>query len=203
MITSELIIQDVISGNQGTVLDALSRIASSSTHSQFYAAVAYANLRGVNALFTAFGRSCEGWNGLPKRWLITCDFGLMQPSALRHLLRATNSQVRVPSGDFLLTHGLRPRECFHPKLYVFQCHREGSLALVVGSANLTAGGLGIGVEAVAQIEAAPSRNQGEERAFRQLRQSVDWFERAWAGATVVNEAFISAYSGVRPRFVHD
>lgn len=203
MITSELLIQDVSGGNQGTVLGALSRIASMARHSQFYAAVAYANLRGVNTLFSAFGRSCEGWGGLPKRWLVTCDFGLTQPAALRHLLRAANSQVRVPSGDFLLAHGLRPRECFHPKLYVFQCDREGSLALVVGSANLTAGGLGIGVEAVAQMEAAPSRDRRGKRAFRRLRQSLEWFERAWADATVVDEAFISAYSSVRPRYVHD
>ena len=61
---------------------------------------------------------------------------------------ATNSEVRVPNGKRVLQdERLRPPTAFHTKAYLFRTADSASpLALMIGSANLTASALAVGAE---------------------------------------------------------
>ena len=105
-------------------------------------AVAFASVAGVNELLDSIlaGR-------LPTRshWLFGLDNCITHPDAIERAMKLKGAEVRVSNGQ-------RGVWIFHPKLYWFSDDGSNS-SLVLGSANLTAGGLGGNVEAVAALEA--------------------------------------------------
>lgn len=106
-------------------------------------AVAFASVAGVTELLDSIlaerlpPQSC---------WLFGLDNCITHPDAIERAMNLKGAQVRVTTGQ-------RGVWIFHPKLYWFS-DRESSSSLVLGSANLTAGGLGGNVEAVATMESA-------------------------------------------------
>ncbi len=106
-------------------------------------AVAFASVAGVTKLLDSIlaGR-------LPARshWLFGLDNCITHPDAIERAMKLKGAQVRIADGK-------RGVWIFHPKLYWFS-GGESNSSLVMGSANLTAGGLGGNVEAVTALEAA-------------------------------------------------
>jgi HKD family nuclease len=96
-------------------------------------AVAFLNVNGLslveNKLLAALNRGCE------VRLFVGTDFYLTDPEALRRLERTFRERE---SGKLFLV-GQNPRAMFHPKLYVFE--RDDQITAIVGSANMTEGGL--------------------------------------------------------------
>ena len=105
-------------------------------------AVAFASVAGVTELLDSIlaGR-------LPARsyWLFGLDSCITHPGAIERAMKLEGAQVRIADGQ-------RGVWIFHPKLYWFSS-AESNSSLVMGSANLTAGGLGGNVEAVVALEA--------------------------------------------------
>lgn len=112
-------------------------------------AVAFASVAGITELLDSIlaGR-------LPARsyWLFGLDSCITHPDAIERAMKLEGAQVRIADGQ-------RGVWIFHPKLYWFSGDESNS-SLVMGSANLTAGGLGGNVEAVAALKAM-SRTQSE------------------------------------------
>lgn len=77
------------------------------------------------------------------------------------------AELEVIDGARLVTKA--EQGTFHPKVYYFES--EDAAAAIVGSSNLTDGGLGGNTEACLLIEAAKS-----EAAFREIRRSIDALE---------------------------
>lgn len=190
-------VQDTATGQAGSIADAIAACSSASTFIQFFAAVAYANVPGVRALLHTLEQACPTWRELPKRWLISCDFGLTQPEALDLLCSLPRSEVRVPFGEFLLMRRLTPRASFHPKLYVFDGGPD-AFACVAGSANVTLGGLGVGTEVATRVIAMAPFNRSERRQVTTARRAVAWFDIAWSSSDVVTASFVRRYAAVRP-----
>jgi HKD family nuclease len=96
-------------------------------------AVAFMNVRGLALiepeLQAALDRGCQ------TRLFVGTDFYLTDPQALSKLERSCRQQGA--SKLFLMNSG--PKSVFHPKLYAFE--KEDEIVVVVGSANLTGGGL--------------------------------------------------------------
>ena len=109
---------------------------------------AYMSKAGSELLFDAVRRTAENGNaeGLDKTIVASLDFGLTDPNALRFWRDMPNSRVLVAGRSLLERRTLIPKAAFHPKLYVFD-RPNGTVASLVGSANLTNRGLTINSEA--------------------------------------------------------
>jgi HKD family nuclease len=100
--------------------------------------VAYAKQSGFDAL----RKFLESGPAIDSRLLIGLGFGRTDPSVLRDLLALTKDsklKIRVFLGG-----NLTPEQ-FHPKLYVV--NKGSTITIIVGSSNLTSGGLENNVEA--------------------------------------------------------
>ena len=108
---------------------------------------AYMTKAGSELLFNAVRRTAENGNteGLGKTIVASLDFGMTDPNALRFWRDMPNSRVFVAGRSLLERHTLIPKVAFHPKLYVFD-RPNGTVASLVGSANLTNRGLTINSE---------------------------------------------------------
>ncbi len=105
-------------------------------------AVAFASVAGVTELLDSI---LAGRLPAQSYWLFGLDNCITHPDAIERVMKLEGAQVRVANGQ-------RGVWIFHPKLYWFSDDDSNS-ALLMGSANLTAGGLGGNVEAVAALEA--------------------------------------------------
>ena len=108
---------------------------------------AYMSRKGSEILFDAIRRSTpdDDQESIPKTIVTSLDFGTTEPAALHFWQEKANCRVLVAGAASLERGSLVPRTAFHPKLYVFN-QRDGALAGLVGSANLTNRGLTINSE---------------------------------------------------------
>ena len=115
--------------------------------SQVRVCSAYMSRMGSELLFDAIRRSTpdDHQESIPKTIVTSLDFGTTDPAALRFWQEKANCRVLVAGVALLERGSLVPRTAFHPKLYVFN-RRDGALAGLVGSANLTNRGLTINSE---------------------------------------------------------
>ena len=115
--------------------------------SQVRVCSAYMSRMGSELLFDAIRRSTpdDHQESIPKTIVTSLDFGTTDPAALRFWQEKANCRVLVAGVASLERGSLVPRTAFHPKLYVFN-RRDGALAGLVGSANLTNRGLTINSE---------------------------------------------------------
>jgi len=143
------------------ILKGLVETASQAEYDSLFAAVAYATLRGSDLLNSQLAAEMTSWESVAKRWLISLDYGISDPSALVFLGNLPNSELRVPNARALLATNLLPRMSFHPKLYVFQQQATRAAGIFSGSANLTWSGLRINTEQATRINWTPPLSESE------------------------------------------
>ncbi len=137
-------------------------------------AVAFLNVNGLslveNELLAALNRGCE------VHLFVGTDFYRTDPEALGRLERTFRERE---SGKLFLV-GQNPRAMFHPKLYVFE--RDDQITAIIGSANMTEGGLRNNREACCIVSApVGSELQSKtQRLFAQYESARDVKEAsAW------------------------
>lgn len=191
-------VQDASAGIVEEVAADIGRIAGAFKFNEFAAAVAYANPAGIRALGAAV-KGMSNWSDSTKRWLVSIDFGITEPNALQQLAALPHSEVRIPDGLALLARKLRPRRTFHPKCYVFgNLQGSGSnFGCLIGSANLTGGGLAHGTEiAVGQMWRG-KLSSSERKTLVAARDTLGWFETAWDNADPLSK-ILSGYRKIKP-----
>ena len=180
----------------GAVLAGIERSAASEQgFDSLRGAFAYATGGGVLELFEALARSVHDWDAMQKRWLVSIDYGISEPRALRMLASQPNSVLRIPAGAEVLKAGLKPAHTQHAKLMLLE--QSGSdrvpFGAFVGSANLTASALSGNFEAVfisrwSGSLSAPARDQLEATAQEAVR-----FDEVWDAATEVDDDLLERY----------
>ncbi len=99
-------------------------------------AVAYTGLKGGERVARRIiDRAGELQWDQAEKTLVTCfDYGITDPEALKFLKEDIGIKIRIANVEVLKNPLLRPRNAFHPKMYL--CSGSRILGLV-GSANLT------------------------------------------------------------------
>jgi hypothetical protein len=154
--------------------------------SRFDAAVAYATVGGVEPLCdTLEDRMGPRWQLVRKRWLVGIDWCRTETLALDRLASIGSSRVRVPYGaDTVARRGCTPRLPFHPKVFILS--GEDSLAVIMGSGNLSRNGLTKGHEVGSLILITNPTAPHERQLLNSNWALTTWFGRMWAGASPVN-----------------
>jgi hypothetical protein len=151
--------------------------------SRFEAAVAYATVGGVGALVHTLqlGAGIQRPQ-IRKRWLVGIDWCRTEPLALDRLAAIRRSRVRIPSGaDTVNRSACTPVLPFHPKMFMFR--GAESLALIVGSGNLSRNGLTKGYE-IGSLFLVANPVAAHEQAFLDSNRSLmTWFDDVWVRAT--------------------
>ncbi|MDI6910479.1 hypothetical protein [Nocardioides sp.] len=180
--------QDVSSGRVGEVLRGISGAAACAQYSAIDAAVAYASDRGVVLLEQELATN-QWWFRASKRFLVSIDYGITDPRALRRLSRIAGAEVRVPNARAVLgSRSLKPPSTFHPKAYLFRGTSWGSpSALVVGSANLTVSALVTGSEVATSQSWSGTLSQPSRALLEQARAFSEWFDDAWHAADPLDQ----------------
>jgi hypothetical protein len=138
-------------------------------------AVAYASVAGLHRFLSAVS---EDRVVTKSRWVVGLDDLLTHPGVLDVLESRSDATVRV-AGERI--NGSR----FHPKLFhLANSDQSARSALVIGSANLTIGGLSGNVEAAT---AMVSNSAADAASFR-----ATW-RQAWATGTPLTAKILSAY----------
>lgn len=108
---------------------------------------AYISITGSKLLFDGIRRAAPHGNheGVIKVIVTSLDYGLTDPAALCFWNDVANSHVLVSGTSLLERETLVPKSAFHPKFYLFD-RPDGTVASLVGSANLTNRGLTINSE---------------------------------------------------------
>ena len=103
---------------------------------------AYMSATGCKLLFDGICRAAPRGDheGVSKIVVTSLDFGLTDPAALRFWNNMANCRVLVAGTSLLERGNLVPESAFHPKFYLFD-RPDGTVASLVGSANLTNRGL--------------------------------------------------------------
>lgn len=118
--------------------------------------VAFAKYSGIREIQKSIQRAIN--RGMTARFAVGLSFHLTQPEALRALMALAKSEgVELYLG--------KAKETFHPKIYAFRGVNGGSM--IVGSANLTKGGLDTNHEASMLIE---------DRTGTQIEAVSDYFD---------------------------
>ncbi len=191
-------VQDAGAGVVEETAADLGRIANAFKFVEMAAAVAYANTAGTTALRKAIN-GASSWTDANKRWLVSIDFGISEPAALETLASLPNSEVRIPDGLEVLARKLRPRRTFHPKCYVFG-KLDGSssnFGCLIGSANMTGGGLAHGTEISAGQIWRGTLSARDRKALANARAALGWFETAWDRSDPV-AAILTDYKKIKP-----
>ena len=203
MFRQHAVLQDGPLQASGRVRELIESIASGVQFNRMRAAVAYASLPGCQDLNTLLGKSNSGWKVSEKRWLLSIDYGHTDPRAIRFLKGLPKSEVRIHDGKNLLQRKLSPAASFHPKTFVFD-RRGGdgprSLGFVLGSANLTSGGLETNVEHVVGMCFSGTIGKHEKRLFAPVARFEDWWDLAWLTADTASPAFLAKYQRMRRRY---
>lgn len=95
--------------------------------------VAFLNSKGLSCLEEELQAALD--RGCVMRFFVGTDFYLTDPKALKHLEQTFKQQGK--SKLFLV--GQSTKNTFHPKIYAFE--GDDAITVIVGSANLTRGGL--------------------------------------------------------------
>lgn len=102
--------------------------------------VAFANTKGLDEIWEPLIKALD--KGMRARFVVGLDFFQTEPDTLEWLLELAKDDY-PGQVEFLISSEFRERT-FHPKAYVFQYgnkYGEGPCKAVVGSANMTLGGL--------------------------------------------------------------
>ena len=134
---------------KGQVSTFLGEVVAARNYNTMGIAVAFASVAGVTELLESI---LSGQLPARSYWLFGLDNCITHPDAIERAMKLKGSRVRVAGGA-------KNGGIFHPKLYWFSDGQTSS-SLVLGSANLTAGGLRGNIEAVAALESA-SRGQSQ------------------------------------------
>src|ERR1700733_12351596 len=171
--------QDGATGRVGGVLDAIIQAAQALPYDTVNAAIAYATKRGVELLNENLVTT--GWAAASKRFLVSIDFGVTEPTALTSLDSLPNTEVRVPNGLRVLARKhLIPPTTFHAKAYMFGVHhKQVPLAVVAGSANMTVSALVTGGEVVTVQTWNDVLTPDDLSHVAEAQQLIKWFEDAW------------------------
>jgi hypothetical protein len=159
---------------------------------EYFAAVAYATSAGCRLLFERL-RHKTAWLHSHKRWLIGIDFGRTEPDALKYLATLPNSEVRVPNANVVLEKPrFMPSTVFHSKVHIASQRSAGkqvpsSLAVFIGSANLTPSGLTVGYECGVLERWRSPLTASDRHAVRQTLTGIAHLERLWGKADPVEE----------------
>lgn len=197
------VLQDGPLRASGRVRDVIASVASDLRFNRLRAAVAYASLAGCNDLDALLHKTTNAWKAAEKKWLLSIDYGHTDPKAIRYLKRLTKSEVRIHDGMNLLRRKLRPAASFHPKTFVFdRSGRSGArrLGFILGSANLTSGGLDSNVEHVVGMRFTAAIGKHEKYLFGPVAGFDDWWDLAWSTADPATPKFLKSYEGMRPRY---
>lgn len=139
--------------NHGAILARLMRGAS-----QFECAVAFAKISGFDYIMPGLERGLDA--GLKARVVVGLDYYLTDPQLLRQLLKLAekfNDRFRfyVSASEYT----------FHPKIYAIS--GKSGCTVIIGSANLTNGGICDNHEASAQID------DPDQKLFRAVAKHLD------------------------------
>lgn len=176
--------QDHSVGRVEEVLHGIEQAAKAAgAYAALDAAVAYASGRGARLLVDRL-QSTSGWASSAKRFLISIDFGITDPSALTFLASLPGAEVRIPNASAVLANvRLMPPRTFHAKGYLFRGRTWGSPSgLVIGSANMTVSALATGSEAVSTHSWNGTLGRQDSIHLSKCQPFLDWFHDAWARA---------------------
>lgn len=158
------------------VASLIREVAASRAYDTLGVAVAYASVPGVRKLLETIGE-----DRLPVRsqWLFGLDDLVTHPDAIKLVKnRLAGAEVRVAGQR---VNGKK----FHPKMYWFsKASKPGHSSLVLGSANLSLGGLSGNVEAVVALAALVSADSEALNAV---------WEKAWAVGLPSTEQLLADY----------
>ncbi len=193
-------LQDGLLRTSKRVGDIVSVIASNVRFDRMRAAIAYASSSGCTDINALLGKANRQWKRAEKKWLLSIDFGHTDPRAIRFLKGLPRSQVRIHDGREVLRRKLLPATTFHPKTFVFD--RAGgfgprNLGLVIGSANLTSGGLDTNIEHVVGTRFSSPIGKHEKQLWGAVSSFEDWWDLAWLTAEPATEAFLKKYQAMR------
>ena len=187
----------------GRVAEVIRSIASKVRFNRMRAAVAYASLPGCEDLNLMLVKANSAWKEAEKKWLLSIDYGHTDPRAIRYLKGLSKSEVRIYDGKSLLQRKLMPTASFHPKTFVFdQAGKNGvrTLGIVLGSANLTSGGLDSNIEHVVGLRFAANIGKIERNLFEPVSTFEQWWDLAWLTADPVTATFLKKYEGLRRKY---
>lgn len=81
------------------------------------------------------------------RWLLGCDYGRSHPTALQGLTAIGSSEVRIHDGEYVVqSRAFMPRVNYHIKTALTLLESGYPCKQIVGSGNLSASGLSLGIE---------------------------------------------------------
>ena len=115
--------------------------------------VAFLKMSGLHILIDALRK-----RNIKSTFYIGTDFYLTEPKALRKLYE-DNHKVFITKKE---------RATYHPKIFYFK--KDNEIELIIGSANLTSGGLESNIEA--SFNVSTTTNSNTEMEFRQLLDSL-------------------------------
>lgn len=167
----ELLVQAAGGSSGGRVLDLASRLVTATAPKHLGVAVAYASVSGLRSLM------CLVPSVTQSAWVIGLDDMLTHPSVIDVLARLPGASLRVAGEP---VNGRR----FHPKMYMLSNKRAAVASLMVGSANMTSGGLSTNAEAVVALTA---------RRSVEVLQLERYWQEAWRLGAPPTEALIEKY----------
>lgn len=187
----------------GRVREVIRSVVSGLRFDRMRAAVAYASAIGCDDLNSVLTKASHGWKTAEKKWLLSIDYGHTDTRAIQYLKRLPNSQVRIHDGRNVLQRRLLPSAAFHPKTFVFD--RTGGsgprrLGFVLGSANLTSGGLDTNIEHVVGMRFSSQIGKHERNLFGPVASFEEWWDLAWLTADPATPAFLKRYRALRQRY---
>jgi HKD family nuclease len=170
-------------GAPGLVLQALTELVYPLPQ-RLRIAVAYATGSGCTLLFDQLARRNRigALDTIPKEIVVSLDYGVTEPRALRQLMALPHCSVSIADPGVIQRPRFQPQAAYHPKVYMF----DGGLISksLIGSANLTSAALSTNTEAVQTVEL--SRHEADAMWLSLSRNAV----RA-------THALVAAYAGAR------
>lgn len=190
----ELFVQT--SQRTGEVYRGLLKVATSARFSSLLVMVAYATRIGCAFIDVAFGKHVPGWRRIEKKWLVSIDYGITEPDAIKYLADLPNSEVRIPNAEGVLRANLRPSIRFHHKIYAFESLDHESIGIFSGSPNLTFSGLHLnGEQASAFILTPPYRGSGS-KVYDSVHQKTQLLREIYEAVEPLDGGVLSRYRAI-------
>lgn len=109
--------------------------------------------------------------------IVGVDFNLTEPSALSNLLKM-GCEVKIYKGRII-----DGEHVFHPKMYIAK--KEDIYSIIVGSSNLTYGGLVSNIEHSLLVKGS--------REDHIIRKALDAFNNSWRNSDELTQDFVKKY----------
>jgi len=115
-------------------------------------AVAFLSIRGINLIYSSIDSALR--KGASIEFLAGLDMQTTEPAALQflHSLSKNNNNLSL-----YCYASIEPSSIYHPKIYLLRNSEDNKVICIVGSSNLTEGGLRRNIEANFVIEADTSQ----------------------------------------------